>query len=42
MEAACLKTRKEQLKLNATVAASDAKMKICAGCEDGHDGMNDL
>lgn len=41
MEAAHLKTRKEQLELNATVAASDAKMKICADYEDGHDGMND-
>lgn len=41
MEAAPLKTRKEQLELNATAAASDAKMKIWADDEDGHDGMND-
>ena len=34
MEAARLKMCKEQLELNATVAASDVKMKICSDSDD--------
>lgn len=40
MEEARLKARKEQLELEAKIAASGAKIKVYADYEDGQDGMN--
>lgn len=41
MEEARLKARKEQLELEAKIAASHAKIKVCADYEDGQDAMNE-
>lgn len=41
MEEVRLKARKEQLDLDAKIAASNAKIKVYANYEDGQDGMNE-
>lgn len=37
MEEAHLKARKEQLELETKIAASEARIKVNAGYEDGHE-----
>lgn len=41
IEEARLKARKEQLDLQAKIAAKDAKIKVYADYEDGQDGMTE-
>lgn len=41
MEEVRLKARKEQLDLDAKIAASNAKIKVYTNYEDGQDGMNE-